>query len=156
MDKKISLQIWLELLWWVLTAVVVVAVLYPIHQAIHVWPFERTNIIFIVVLLTLTRYIFLLQHTFLARRQVLKVGLILLMFPVLFLFIGMVNEFMVFIEEQTWDPLTGHLPTAQRRGMESYIWNEMLFFGAGCLVAIPAFMVRMMLSVWRTRNRGTV
>jgi hypothetical protein len=144
MDKKISLQIWLELLWWVLTAVVVVAVLYPIHQAIHVWPFERTNIIFIVV------------HTFLARRQVLKVGLILLMFPVLFLFIGMVNEFMVFIEEQTWDPLTGHLPTAQRRGMESYIWNEMLFFGAGCLVAIPAFMVRMMLSVWRTRNRGTV
>lgn len=156
MDKKQSLKLVLEILWWVLTAVIAWAVLAPIHKAMYVWPFEGWNIFFIVLLITFTRYIFLLEHTFLARLQEVKVGLILLMFPLTFKLIEGLNTFMVYIEEKTWDPLTGHLPLADKTAIESYIWAEMLFFGVGSFIAAPVFAGRLMLSVWRVRNRGTV
>lgn len=156
MNKSNSLKISLEAIWWVVTAIVAWAVLQPIHQAMHVWPFEWWNVFFVVCLITFTRYIFLLEHTFIAQRQVLKIVLMLLMFPLTFLLIERVNEFLVFIEERTWEPLTGHLPSAQQPAIEEYIWGEMLFFGVGSAIAAPAFAVRMMISVWRTKNRGTV
>ncbi|MBV6443432.1 MAG: hypothetical protein DYG98_06095 [Haliscomenobacteraceae bacterium CHB4] len=156
MDKRQTLTLQLEILWWVITAIVAWAVLYPIYKAMYVWPFKWWNVVFVVVLITLARYIFLLQHTFLARKQVLKVTLLLLMIPLTFILVRGLNAFMVFIEENTWDPLTGHLPAADKKAIENYIWTQMLFFGAGSIIAAPVFAGRLMLSIWRTHNRGTV
>jgi len=156
MNKSNTLKITLELVWWVITALIVWAVLQPIQKAMYVWPFEFTNVVFVVVLFTLTRYIFLLKHTFINKQQVLKIVLMMLMFPLTFYLIERVNDFLGFIEEQTWEPLTGHLPAPQQPAIQEYIWGEMLFFGVGSAIAAPAFAVRMMLSIWRTRNRGTV
>lgn len=156
MDKKQRLTLWLELIWWVVTAVVVLAVLYPIHKAMYVWPYEAWNIAFMVVLITLARYLFLLPHTFLAKQQEVKVALLILMFPLTFIMVDALNGFMVYIEENTWDPLTGHLPLAEKNSIEQYIWTQMLFFGMGSCLTPPAFAARLMLSIWRTRNRGTV
>lgn len=154
MDKRNALVLQLELIWWVVTALVVFAVLYPIHQAMHVWPFQAWNIGFIVALITLSRYIFLLPHTFIANRQVLKIGLLLLMFPLTFAFISGLNGFMTYVEEHTWDGLTGHLPGKNKLATESYIWSEMLFFGSGSIIAAPVFAARLMRSIWTMRNRG--
>lgn len=156
MDKRQSLTLLLEIVWWVATAIITWAILYPIHKAMYVWPFEWWNVTFVVVLITLARYIFLLKHTFLAKQQVLKIALLLLMFPLTFTFVNGLNAFMVFIEEKTWDPLTGHLPPADKKAIEDYIWTQMLFFGAGSIIAAPVFAGRLMLSIWRTHNRGTV
>ncbi|MBK8193665.1 MAG: hypothetical protein IPK76_10830 [Lewinellaceae bacterium] len=156
MDKRQSLTLLLEITWWIATALIVLATQYPIHKAMHVWPFEGWNILFVVVVVTLGRYIFLTKHTYLAQRQVLKVALLLLMFPLTFVLINGLNEFLSFIEEQTWEPLTGHLPAADKKAIEDYIWSEMLFFGAGSIITAPVFAGRMMLSIWRTHNRGTV
>ena len=106
MDKRQSLTLQLEIVWWVSTAFVAWAILYPIRKAMYVWPFEWWNVAFVVVLITLTRYVFLLQHTFLAKKQTLKVVLILLMFPLTFILINGLHGFMNFIEEKTWDPLS--------------------------------------------------
>lgn len=156
MQKQQSVRILLEITWWIITGVVVWAVLKPINEAMYEWPFCNWNIIFIVSLITLARYIFLLEQTFLAKRQVLKIVLLLLMFPATFMFINGISDFMVYIEEKTWDPMTGHLPAGQKLSAEQYIWSEMLFFGVGSVITAPLFAVRMMLSIWRTRNRGTV
>lgn len=156
MEKRQSLSLLLEITWWFFTAIVVFATQYPIHKAMYVWPYGQWNIIFVVTLLTLARYIFLLRHTFLAKRQVLKVVLLLLMFPLTFSLINGLHSFLTFIEEKTWDPLTGHLPAGYKKSIEQYIWSEMLFFGAGSIIAAPVFAGRLMLSIWRTRNRGTV
>ena len=156
MNKSTALKLALEILWWILTALIVWAVLQPIYKAMYIWPFRNANIVFIVVLFTLTRYIFLLQHTFIAYRQVLKIALLLLMFPLTFLLIEQLHTFLSYIDEQTWEPLTGHLPFSQQPAIEAYIWGEMLFFGVGSIIAAPVFAARMMMSVWRLRNRGTV
>lgn len=156
MNKQQSLILWLEMLWWVLTAVVVWAILYPIRKAMYVWPFHGWNIAFVVITITLTRYIFLLKHTLIAWQQEIKVVLLILMFPLTFATVDALNAFMVYIEEHTWEPLTGHLPPADKQSIESYIWTEMLFFGVGSILAPPVFAVRLFISVWRTRNRGKV
>ncbi len=156
MDKKQTLTLWLEIIWWALTALIVWALLYPIHKAMYVWPFQGWNIAFVVVTITLTRYIFLLKHTFLAWQQEIKVALLLLMFPLTFMMVDALHGFMVYIEENTWEGLTGHLPPSDKRAIEEYMWTEMLFFGVGSFIAPPVFAVRLFLSVWRTRNRGTV
>ncbi len=156
MNKKQSLTIWLEAIWWVVTALVVIGILYPINKAMYVWPYRGWNIAFVVILITFTRYTFLLKHTLLAKQQEVKVALFLLMFPLTFALVDGVNDFMVYIEEHTWDPLTGHLPAADKKAIEQYIWAEMLFFGVGSFIAAPVFGVRLMISIWRTRNRGTV
>jgi len=156
MEKRFSLLLALELLWWVITAGIVLIVLYPIHKAMNVWIFERYNIFFVVTLVTVTRYIFLLKHTLIAKRQVFKIVIMLAMFPLVFMLVDNLHNFMVSIENYTWDPLTGHLPPAQKKSIESYLWVEMLFFGAGSIFAAPVLAVRLFMSVWRTRNYGTV
>lgn len=156
MKQKQSLTILLEAIWWAATAVIVIAVIYPIGRSLPAWPFQGWNILFIIVLVTFTRYIFLLRHTFLAQRQVWKIVIILLLFPLTFLLVGGLHEFMTFVEERTWEPLTGTLPPTEKRAMEAYIWGVMIFFGAGSIVATPILAGRLFLSIWRTRNRGTV
>lgn len=151
-----NLLIQFELMWWAATVLVVFAVLYPAHKAMLVWPFERWNIIFVVTLITFVRYIFLLKHTFLAQRQLFKAVLIVLMVPGTFLLIGGLNEFMSWIEDHTWEPLTGHLPLSEKRGTENYLWGEMLFFGAGSIIAAIAFAGRLLWSIWLTHNRNSV
>jgi hypothetical protein len=156
MDKKIALKFWIEGIWWVISLMLVYAVLYPVHKAMYVWPFQTWNIIFILVLLTFARYTFLLPHTFLARVQILKIALILAMFPLTFALVSGLNGFLTYIEENTWDGLTGHLPAGPKRSIESYLWTEMIFFGAGSIIVSPVFAVRLFLSIWRQHNRGTV
>lgn len=155
MKNRTLVLVLLEALWWVITFVVVWAVLSKIDKAIYVWPFRGKNILFIVTFITLTRYIFLLKHTFLAKPQILKIALLLLMFPVTFMLINYVVDFMTYIEEQTWDPITGHLPAFEKMELEQFLWKEMLFFGIGSVIAAPTFAARMMMSIWRTRNLGT-
>ena len=148
-----SLVILMEAIWWAATALIVFAVLWPIHKAMRTWPFEISNIVFIVTLITLTRYMFLTEYTFLAKRQILKIVLLVLAFPATFLLVSHVFNFANFIEENTWEPLTGHLPEAEKQWMEKYIWAEMLFFGVGSVICTPIFAVQMMVSIWKTRNR---
>lgn len=155
MRNKTLLLVFIEITWWVITGVVVWAVLSHIYKAMYVWPFRNENILFIITLITLARYTFLLKHSFLAKRQILKIVLMLAMIPLAFVLLDKLNGFMAFVEDHTWDMLTGHLPQPQKAETETYLWTEMLFFGVGSIIATPVFAVRLMISIWRTHNLGT-
>lgn len=145
-----------EALWWVVTIVVIWAIHYPLWHAMQVWPFQSANVVFIVALITLTRYTFLLPYTYLAKQQFLKAAVMVLLVPLTFYLVANLNAFLVFIEEKTWAPITGHLPEGERQQIEAYGWNEMIFFGAGSIIAAPVLAGRLLMSIWRTHNRGTV
>jgi uncharacterized membrane protein YbaN (DUF454 family) len=57
---------------WLITALVVAGVLYPVLTTVSSYPFLLTNIIFIVAFITFARYIFQLKHSFLAHRTFFK------------------------------------------------------------------------------------
>ena len=149
-----TLYIGLEIIWWLITAIVAIVVLFPIYQSLPDYPFYQPNLIFILAFITFTRYAFLLRFTFLAPRQILKIAIILLMVPVTFLLVQEINLFQVFLDEEGLDALVGSLPFDQRESMAGYIRTEMIFFGTGACIAAVVLALRLILSVWRWHNRG--
>lgn len=154
MNREQTLKLYLELIWWGITAVLVALVLYPIYAEMRVWPFVYWNVAFVIVAITLSRYMFQLPHSFIAYRQYLKATLFILMIPLTVVMIGGVNHFMTYVEDYTWDGMTGHLPATRKRAIESYLWSEMLFFGTASFITPPIFAVRLAVSIWRTHNLG--
>lgn len=49
-----------------------------------------------------------------------------------------------------------HLGIEEQYKMGDYIRNEMVFFGVASLTTTFLLPTRMILSIWRVRNRGTV
>jgi len=156
MDKQNSLALRLELIWWVVTAVIAVAVVLPITSNIYNFPFLLTNIIFVILFITFTRYIFLLKHTFLAKKQILKAIIGVLCIPILFYLVNEINFFQTFLDEEGFDVFMKHLSLEKKDSMHRYIRSEILLFGVGSIIVTLLLPIRMLISVWRFRNRGTV
>lgn len=153
--SKISLR-QLELMWWVITALVLAAVLLPIYFNIGNFPFYWLNIVVIICFITLARYIFLLKYTFLAHRETLKVIIVFLCIPLVFYIIQELNYFQTFIDEQGVERLVGKRPADAQMQWVYFIQNEILLFGVGAVITAVILPFRLILSIWRGRNRGTV
>ncbi|MEM9918849.1 MAG: hypothetical protein AAF990_12180 [Bacteroidota bacterium] len=156
MTQQSSLAYQLELVWWFFTFLLAAAILYPILSKINDYPFLMANIVFIIIFVTFTRYVFLLRHTFLARRQWLKAIVLVLCLPILFYLVNQLNYFQTYLDEQGLESFMGALPIKGQEALGSFIRNEMLLFGVGSIFAAVLLPLRMILSIWRTHNRGTV
>jgi hypothetical protein len=156
MDKKLSLSIRLELVWWMATALLLAGVLFPIYKSRADYPFWITNILFVLVFITFARYIFLLKHTFLAWLQWAKVAVIILCIPLFIYQIKVMHLFQLYLDEIGLQDLFAHLSFKGQVQMTDYVQAEMLFFGAASIIVTVLLPFRMLISYWRTRNRGTV
>ena len=81
-----------------MTAVIVVVVMYPIWTQFPEFKFQWTNVLYIVVFLTFTRYTFLLRYTFLAKAQNVKIGFILLTLIIILGLVTQIQDFNVWID----------------------------------------------------------
>ncbi|MEL6926262.1 MAG: hypothetical protein AAFO94_19630 [Bacteroidota bacterium] len=156
MEPQSKLAFRLELIWWLVTAVIVAAVLLPILTSVQSYPFLVSNIVFIIVFITFTRYIFLLKHTFIAKRQIVKALFGLICIPILFYLINEINFFQTYLDEQGFDSFMQGLTLEKKDSLHRYIRSELLLFGVGSIIVAIILPVRMLISVWRLRNRGTV
>lgn len=156
MDTQKKLALRMELIWWVFTIIVLGGVLFPIVTKITHYPFLWTNVIFVVLFITMARYIFLLKHTFLAKKQWVKFTLLFLCIPLIFWLINSLNYFQTFLDEEGVESFMPLLSLEEQSSLGRYVRSEMIFFGVGSLVSAVIFPVRMLISFWRTRNRGTV
>ncbi len=155
-ERNKILQIRLELIWWVVTLLIVLGVLFPIYKTQVEYPFWVSNTLFVVIFVTVSRFVFLLKYTFLAYRQWLKVLLAILCIP---LFIYLLDEFSMFravVDEIGLEEIFAHLSLKGQTSMANYVKNEMLFFGAASIICSVLMPLRMLISFWRTHNRGTV
>lgn len=146
----------MELLWWLATAILLAGLLSPIYKTQAVYPFWQSNAIFILVFITLTRYFFLLKHTFLAYAQWAKAFVFVGCIPLVLLLVGRLTEFTTYVDQTGLESMFEHLSLKGQSGMANYVRNEMLFFGAGSVIISCLMPVRMLISFWRTHNRGTV
>lgn len=156
MNSNIALSLRLEFFWLLLIALVFCLVAGPIYLKLPGFPFFGLNLIFVAVFVTASRYIFHLRYTFLAKRQALKIAFFFASTPAVFFLIGRVFFFKTFLEEEGIQALVGDLPYPEQSPMAGYIEAEMLLFGVGSAIAMIVFAFRMVLSVWRYHNRGTV
>lgn len=157
MEKKLVLSTQFEIIWWVFSGVLCICVLLPIYFAIQKnYPFYGINIIFIVVFITFTRWLFFLKHTFWARRERIKMVLMVLCIPVLFLLIEQLNFFQTFLDERGVESFLQNFSLQRQSSLSTYIRTEMLFFGVGSVIVTILLPIRLLVSIWRVRNRGTV
>ena len=157
MDKAIKWK--LELVWWIFTAVVCVAVLYPIISRVNDYEFLIPNIVFVVVFITAIRHIFLLKYSLIANHKILNVVLIIVCLPIIAYLIQYITDFQTFLDnldETGWDIAFGDQSLDNQGEIRSYMRAEMLFFGTGALISVIIFPLRMILSIWRQWNKGTV
>ncbi|NND08531.1 MAG: hypothetical protein HKN87_19295 [Saprospiraceae bacterium] len=154
MDHLTRQKIFLEATWWAITAFVVFLILFPILKNTPYYPFQWSNIIFIVAFITLARYIFLFKYTFLQKYQYFKIILIFLCIPLIFNLVNNLNYFIAVTDESAYYFLDGNLSQSQRNKMGLFIRTEMLFFGVGSVLATIIFPFKLLRSIWRYRNKG--
>lgn len=148
-----SKMLQLELLWWLTTLLIALLVLLPVALKLPNYPFWTINLLYIATFITTTRYIFLLSSTFLARRLWWKLAIIFLSIPFVFYLIQELNGFQTYLDEQGVEAVVGVLPFQEQQGMYQYVRNEMLLFGTGAIVGSVIFPFRLIISIWRVRNR---
>lgn len=153
MSSKSALYLRLELVWWLFTALVIILILYPIYNKLTGFPFYWMNGIYIVTAITLTRYMFLLPYTFLARLQIVKTGLVFVSIPFIFYLIEGIYNFNEYLDYNRLHAMVSGLPGNEQEGMVNYIKNEMLLFGVAAVISAIVFPFRMIISVWRLRNK---
>ncbi len=156
MQEQLKLSLRLELLWWSFTAILALGILYPIVSKIDPYPFWGINLLYIVVFVTFTRYVFLLKFTFLAKMQWVKAALILVSVPIIFALIHYLNLFQTFVDERGPETLTSGLRGSEAEQLATYIRAEMMLFAVGSVIIAVIFPFRMLRSIWRVRNSGQV
>jgi len=156
MDKQKSLIAQLEFVWWIFTAIVAFVFIFPITSKITNYPFLMTNIIFIVVFLTFGRYFLFLKHTFLAKQQKLKMVIFVLCIPLVSYLVNQLNIFQTSVVERGIESFIREIPYDDQFSLANYIFKEMQFFGVGAIIVAILLPFRLLLSIWRVRNRGTV
>jgi hypothetical protein len=155
MQNEHKLLLALDIVTVSLIFLVCLGVFFPIWSVTNSYPFYGTNAIFIATFILGVRYIFGLNYSFIAKKQEWKIGIMLLMVPVVFLLISCMTEFMAWVEDKSFTQVTGHLPDADRVWTEKFIWAEMEFFGIGSILTCLILPVRMFMSVWKQRNTFT-
>ena len=93
-----SNKILLEAIWWVVTAVIVTVVMYPIWTNFPAYKFNGVNIATIVLFVTFARYTFFLKYTFLATWQYAKIGFVLVTIAIVATLMTQIQSFNVWID----------------------------------------------------------
>ena len=156
MKELTQQKIKIEILWWVFTGVLILGVLFPIWLKAPLFPFFIENTILIAAFVTFTRYIFLLPSTLIARLKWIKVIIIAVAAILFFVLTTALGDFNNFLEEEGLQTIVPHLHVKEQKRMMNYIQNEMIFFGVGSIISGVILPFRMIVSLWRMRNRGTV
>lgn len=153
MNNKVTF----ELLWWVATVVIAALVILPIYlSAGSGYLFYIENVVSIIVFITLSRWIFLLRHTFFGWNKRVKAALVFLMIPLFFICYDNLIDFQAYIDEQDINFMLTEVPTADVPGLARYIRYEYIFFGTAAVITVFMIPFRMVMSIWRQINRGTV
>lgn len=156
MNANIGLILRLELVWWLVTLVVLAAVLFPLYSAGVDYPFWLSNITYILVFVTFFRFVFLLKFTLIAYRQWAKVAFLFLCVPLAVYLIKTLHAFQLYVDEEGLTGIFAALPDERQQQLAGYVRAEMIFFGVGAILNAVILPFRMLISYWRTHNHGTV
>jgi hypothetical protein len=143
------------LIWWVFTLILAAAVLAPIYLRRLPYPFYIENVAFIAVFVTVTRYAFLLKHTWLAHRRRTKIAIITGSLLLIFILLTSMMDFNNYLEEIGLQDMVKELSADQQYSVIRYIQREVIFFGVGSIIGLVVLSLRLMISLWRMRNSLT-
>lgn len=146
----------LEIITLLFASVLAILVILPLTNKQIDYLFFVENVVFIFTFVLATRYLFFLKFSFLAKQQEIKVGLFFLFIPFIFYLFSSLHGFRTFLEEEGMYYPMRNLPALKAKELGNYMYNEMVFFGSGAIVASIILPFRLIISVWTLKNRGRV
>lgn len=160
MEQQKKLSVTLEIVFWIVTVILCVGVLYPIHTKLDGFPFSWTNSIAIIVFVTYTRYAFLWQYTLFSKSTIIRIIFIVAAIPLVFYLIQNMNIFQSYLDDNGYDAFMdlskNLLSDSEKTELLQYIRSEFIFFSTGAVVAGILLPLRMIISFWRTKNNKGV
>ena len=146
-----------EILFVLGTLTIAALLLLPVyHEFGSNYQFYRSNFSFIFIFLMLSRYIFLLKYAPFSHTKWLKVLFIFACIPLfLYLLDGFYN-FQRFLDEVGLQEILLDKSSESAYEVCRYTRAQYLFFAAGGLITMILFPIRMVVSLWRQANKGTV
>jgi len=140
-----------ELLWTIITCMVIYAILYPITSKLD-FIYWKMNTFFIFIALTYFRWSVTFRslpflRPSLVRFLLFAVNLSLFIYIMYNLqkFIGLADNF--YVEDFGFPKVI--IYEDMKRELFDYLYNELVLFGTGALVMLSAFQVRLIISYWQ-------
>jgi hypothetical protein len=150
-------KVLLEIVWWIVTAVILTAIMFPIWKNFPDFKFNVTNIVYVVCFITFTRYAFLLKYTFLANWEKGKIAFVICVFAIAGILFVQMQDFNVWYDNGNPDVLLKSVKKENLRpSLLEFIKTEFVFFAVASVIAAFLLAGRLLVSVWRLRNRGKV
>jgi hypothetical protein len=152
--NRLKLQV--ELISWLITAIIVYLVVSPIMHTFSNFEYLYVNILFVGVFVTYTRYIFMLKYTFLGDWQKAKIFFIFLSIPLVFYLIQFVQGFEEFVGDEGLrnfeQYFTSDTTYEEQHAALTYMRREMMFFGTSAVIVAILLPFRLLISFWRVYN----
>ena len=154
-SNQVANQLIFELLWWVFTFVLAALVVAPIYTQVPDFPFYLPNFIYVIVAITITRYLFFLDISWLRDKLALQAAISLAVIPLIFWMGQWFNYFVIFFDENGPDILVKHLDNDRAKVMDTYMHIEYKFFGVWAIIAALITPFRLLYNAWvRYKNVG--
>lgn len=140
--------------WVVFTVIFIAVILWQIYANQVDYQFYFNNILFIIVGIVFMRYIFLLKHTFIENKIIIKLILMpIAIFVAIYSYMAL-NDFIDFYQEYGKYANLQHLPLEKQYSLGDYIFGEYIFFGVIAVITSIILPIRLLISVWRVYNKG--
>lgn len=152
------LQKWkIEIVFWIASLIIAALVMFPVHDQLqNNYPYYIVNYTFIFLFLTYTRYIFLLKYTPFSHALWIKMILIFASIPLFLWLIDDLYDFLEMLDIEGIEPMVRIDNLDEKYAMARYVKYQFIFFSVGGLMTIAMLPIRMIISIWRVRNKGTV
>lgn len=163
LSKQRTSKFFMELLWWAVTAIAAWMATRPFWKYFDNDEYLIELTVYIVVLITVARYLFLLKYTFLARLQALKFILIFASIPLALWGVNEFFDFRDFYETQSEGMIENQsyfeegLTFSKRYEVLQHLMPIYSFFAWGAIITLFMMPFRLLVSYWRVYNKtGTV
>ncbi|MBL4650411.1 MAG: hypothetical protein JKY03_11835 [Aureispira sp.] len=163
LEKQRVGKLLMELVWWILTGIVAWMVARPLWSEFIQYGYIQELILFIVILITYTRYLFLLKYTFLSHFQAGKFILIFGTIPLVFYLIHLFFGYQDFLERQSEGMeeyqiyFRADMTFNEHGEVIQYLSKVYSFFALSAIIVVVISPFRLLLSFWRVYNKvGTV
>lgn len=143
-----------EILFLLLSIALAVLVMRPIHDYYgdH-FHYYVSNYAFIVLFLTYSRYLFLLKYTPFSHNMWIKLILVFASIPLMLWLVDDTYDFRRMLEEEGLEPMVQSKVLDTRMNLAKYAKYEYLFFSSSAIITIILIPFRMMISIWRVKNK---
>jgi len=159
LEKQKAGKIVMEAAWWLITMVVVWMVTNPLWNDFVDNTYINKLILYIIVLITYTRYLFLLKYTFLAHFQAMKFILIFISLPFVFYLINGFFAYRDFLDRQNQGMIEYNsyfrvgITSAEKYETLTYLSKMYSFFAISAIIVVVYSPFKLLVSFWRVYNK---